>query len=146
VNHRLNVDAFLWTLNFWNHQITKKKMNQGKVGAPFEYSHSYIHFQAFLKIGFKIAYKRTILLRQDWRNAFYTYQKKDIKGRPSVRNLDSKVEEEPDKPVVSFRITKGNIHDTKKFGQLMKESAGRYSMIKYMVTSHTTTEGRTSIY
>jgi hypothetical protein len=42
-----------------------KKMNQGKVGAPFEYSHSYIHFQAFLKIGFKIAYKRTILLRQD---------------------------------------------------------------------------------
>jgi len=23
-------------------------MNQGKVGAAFEYSHSYIHFQAFL--------------------------------------------------------------------------------------------------
>ena len=29
-------------------------MNQGKVGAPFEYSHSYIHFLAFIKIGFKI--------------------------------------------------------------------------------------------
>ena len=32
-------------------------MNEGKVGAPFEYSHSYIHFLAFLKIGFKIAYR-----------------------------------------------------------------------------------------
>ena len=32
-------------------------MNQGKVGAPFEYSHSYIHFLAFFKIGFKIAYR-----------------------------------------------------------------------------------------
>ena len=31
-----------------------------------------------------------------------------LKIRPSVRNLDSKVEEEPNKPVVSFRITKGN--------------------------------------
>jgi hypothetical protein len=77
---------------------------------------------------------------------FTHIRRRILKIRPSVRNLDSKVEEEPDKPVVSFRITKGNIHDTKKFGQLMKESAGRYSMIKYMVTSHTTTEGRTSIY
>ena len=32
-------------------------MNQGKVGAPFEYSHSYIHFLAFIKIGFKIVYR-----------------------------------------------------------------------------------------
>lgn len=34
-----------------------RKMNEGKVGAPFEYSHSYIQFLAFLKIGFKIAYR-----------------------------------------------------------------------------------------
>ena len=34
-----------------------KKMNDGKVGAPFEYSHTYIQFLAFLKIGFKIAYR-----------------------------------------------------------------------------------------
>jgi hypothetical protein len=34
-------------------------MNEGKVDAPFEYSRSYIHFLAFLKIGFKIAYRRT---------------------------------------------------------------------------------------
>jgi hypothetical protein len=32
-------------------------MNDGKVGAPFEYSHTYIQFLAFLKIGFKIAYR-----------------------------------------------------------------------------------------
>jgi hypothetical protein len=34
-----------------------KKINEGKVGAPFEYSDSYIHFLAFLKIGFKIPYR-----------------------------------------------------------------------------------------
>ena len=33
------------------------KMNHGKVGAPFEYSRTYIQFLAFLKIGFKIAYR-----------------------------------------------------------------------------------------
>ena len=34
-----------------------KNMNKGKVGAPFEYSHTYIQFLAFLKIGFKISYR-----------------------------------------------------------------------------------------
>ena len=34
-----------------------RKMNDGKVGAPFEYSHTYIQFLAFLKIGFKISYR-----------------------------------------------------------------------------------------
>ena len=62
-------------------------MNQGKVGAPFEYSHSYIHFLAFIKIGFKIAY-RTVqgivrglsdYIRGLKKNAFYTYQEKDYK-------------------------------------------------------------------
>jgi hypothetical protein len=32
-------------------------MNNGKVGDPFEYSHTYTHFLAFLKIGFKIFYR-----------------------------------------------------------------------------------------
>jgi hypothetical protein len=36
----------------WNKEISN--MNEGKVGARFEYCHSYIHFLAFLKIGFKI--------------------------------------------------------------------------------------------
>src|SRR5438128_8453426 len=34
-----------------------KKINEGKVGAPFEYSDTYIQFLAFLKIGFKISYR-----------------------------------------------------------------------------------------
>jgi hypothetical protein len=34
-----------------------KNMNKGTVGAPFEYSHTYIKFLAFLKIGFKISYR-----------------------------------------------------------------------------------------
>src|SRR5678809_792847 len=34
-----------------------KKMNKGKVGAPFQYPHSYIEFVAFLKVGFKIPYR-----------------------------------------------------------------------------------------
>ena len=42
-------------LRSWNKEI--KEMNLGKVGAPFEYSYSYIHFLAFLKIGFKISYR-----------------------------------------------------------------------------------------
>lgn len=37
--------------------IEIQKMNDGKVGAPFEYSHTYIQFLAFLKIGFKISYR-----------------------------------------------------------------------------------------
>ena len=39
----------------WNKET--RNMNEGKVGVLFEYSHSYIHFLAFLKIGFKIAYR-----------------------------------------------------------------------------------------
>jgi hypothetical protein len=34
-----------------------KNMNKGKVGAPFEYSRTYLQFLAFLKIGFKISYR-----------------------------------------------------------------------------------------
>ena len=34
-----------------------KKMNKGKVGAPFQHSDSYVQFLAFLKIGFKIPYR-----------------------------------------------------------------------------------------
>jgi len=42
-------------LNSHNKEI--KKMNIGKVGAPFHYSDSYVQFLAFLKIGFKIPYR-----------------------------------------------------------------------------------------
>ena len=33
-----------------------KKMNECKIGAPFQYPANYIQFLAFLKIGFKIPY------------------------------------------------------------------------------------------
>ncbi|MFY9798768.1 MAG: transposase [Candidatus Nitrosopolaris sp.] len=32
-------------------------MNEGKVGAPYEYPDSYIQFLAFLKLGFRIPYR-----------------------------------------------------------------------------------------
>ena len=38
--------------------------------------------------------------------------------------------DEKSKKVISFRITKGNVHDTKKFGSLVKESAKRHDIDK----------------
>jgi len=35
---------------FLEEQNEIKNMNKGEVGAPFEYSHTYIKFRAFLKI------------------------------------------------------------------------------------------------
>jgi hypothetical protein len=32
-------------------------MNEGKVGAPYEYPDLYIQFLAFLKLGFRIPYR-----------------------------------------------------------------------------------------
>jgi hypothetical protein len=142
-----------------------KKMNKGKVGAPFQYPYSYIEFVAFLKVGFKIPY-RTVqgivrglseYLRIE--EMHFTHIRRSIlKIKPSVRNLGFEGEEddkpitlivdasgltiskkgdyiedkwirekkefvklhiavdEKSKKVVSFRITKGNVHDTKKFG------------------------------
>jgi DDE family transposase len=165
-------------LKSWNKEIVK--MNKGKVGAPFEYSNSYIHFLAFIKIGFKIAY-RTVqgivrglseYIRIEEMH-FTHIRRRMLKIKPSsVRNLGFK-EEKHDKPiilivdasgltiskkgdyieekwirekkefiklhisvdeeskkVVSFRITKGNIHDTKKFGPLVKEAAEKYDVDK----------------
>jgi Transposase DDE domain len=159
-----------------------KKMNKGKVGAPFQYPHSYIEFVAFLKVGFKIPY-RTVqgivrglseYLRIE--EMHFTHIRRTIlKIKPSsVRNLgfeeggddDDKpitlivdasgltiskkgdyIEEkwirekkdfiklhiavdEKSKKVVSFRITKGNVHDAKKFGPLVKEAAEKYDIDK----------------
>jgi hypothetical protein len=79
-------------LKSWNKEI--KKMNQRKVGAPFEYSHSYIHFLAFIKIGFKIAY-RTVqgIVRglSDYiriEEMHFTHiRRRILKIKPAVRNL-----------------------------------------------------------
>ena len=156
-----------------------KKMNKGKVGAPFQYPYSYIEFVAFLKVGFKIPY-RTVqgivrglseYLRIEEMH-FTHIRRRILKIKPSVRNLGFEGEEddkpitlivdasgltiskkgdyieekwirekkefvklhiavdEKSKKVISFRITKGNVHDTKKFGPLVKESAKRHDIDK----------------
>jgi hypothetical protein len=38
--------------------------------------------------------------------------------------------DEKSKKIVSFKITKGNVHDTKKFGPLIKEAAEKYDIDK----------------
>src|SRR6478609_3311255 len=72
-----------------------KNMNKGKVGAAFEYSHTYIQFLAFLKIGFKIAY-RTVqgIVRglSDYIKIeeihFTQIRRRILKVKPSVGNLN----------------------------------------------------------
>ena len=140
-----------------------KNMNKGKVGAPFEYSSTYIQFLAFLKIGFKISY-RTVqgIVRglSDYIRIeeihFTQIRRRILKAKPSIGdlNLDNDDDNKDKKPltlivdasgltitkkgdyyieqkwirkkkefiklhiavdakskkVVSFRVTKGNIH------------------------------------
>lgn len=158
--------------------IEIQKMNDGKVGAPFEYSHTYIQFLAFLKIGFKISY-RTVqgIVRglSDYiriEEMHFTHLRRRIlKIKPSVKNLN--LDDDDDTPItlivdasgltltkkgdyieqkwirkrkefvklhiavdaksekiVSFRVTKGNVHDSKKLGPMIKEVADEYDIDK----------------
>jgi DDE family transposase len=149
-----------------------KKMNGGKVGAPFEYSHTYIQFLAFPKTGFKIAY-RTVqgIVRglSDYiriKEMHFTHiRRRILKIKPSVGNVnldnddDSMpitlivdasgltitkkgdyieqkwirkkkefvklhiiaVDAKSKKIIISFRVTKGNVHDSKKLGPMIRE-------------------------
>lgn len=158
-----------------------KNMNKGKVGAAFEYSHTYIQFLAFLKIGFKIAY-RTVqgIIRglSDYIKIeeihFTQIRRRILKVKPSVGNLnldnDNDDNNKPitlivdasgltitkkgdyieqkwirkkkefiklhiavdakSKKVVSFRVTKGNVHDSKKFSPMIKEVSEGYDIDK----------------
>jgi len=156
-----------------------KNMNKGKVGAPFEYSCTYIQFLAFLKTGFKISY-RTVqgIVRglSDYIRIeeihFTQIRRRILKIKPSVGNLnldnndgnnpitvivdasgltitkkgdyieqkwirkkkefiklhiavDAKSEK-----IVSFRVTKGNVHDSKKFSPMIRELSEGYSIDK----------------
>jgi hypothetical protein len=167
-------------LKSWNKEIVK--MNKGKVGAPFEYSNSYIHFLAFIKTGFKIAY-RTVQGIVGGLSEYikieemhFTHIRRRIQNiRPSVENLGFEEEhndddnsdklmtlivdasgltiskkgdyieekwilekkefvklhiavDEKSKKIVSFRITKGDVHDSKKFCPLVKEAAQNYNI------------------
>ena len=157
----------------WNKEI--RDMNEGKVGAPFEYSRSYIHFLAFLKIGFKVAYRTVQGITRGLSDYirieemhFTPIRRRILKIKPSVVNLgnDDKpvtlvvdasgltvskkgdyIEEkwirekkefiklhiavdEKSEKVVSFRITKGNVHDTRQFGALVRDSAKNHHVEK----------------
>jgi len=155
-----------------------EKMNEGKVGAPFEYSHMYIQFLAFLKIGFKIAYRtvqgivRGLFDYIRIEEMHFTHIKRRIlKIKPSARNLN--LDNDYGKPItlivdasvltitkkgdyieqkwirkkkefvklhiavdaksekiVSFRVTKGNVHDSKKLSPMIKEVAEEYNIDK----------------
>jgi hypothetical protein len=155
-----------------------KDMNKGKVGAPFEYSHTYIQFLAFLKIGFKISY-RTVqgIVRglSDYLKIeeihFTQIRRRIVKIKPSVGNLN--LDNDDNKPItlivdasgltitkkgdyieqkwirkkkefiklhiavdakseqiVSFRVTKGNVHDSKKFSPIVREVSEGYDIDK----------------
>jgi hypothetical protein len=155
-----------------------KNMNKGKVGAPFEYSHTYIQFLAFLKIGFKISY-RTVqgIVRglSDYLKIeeihFTQIRGRILKIKPSVGNLN--LDNDDKKPItlivdasgltitkkgdyieqkrirkkkefiklhiavdakseqiVSFRVTKGNVHDSKKFSPMIREVSEGYDIDK----------------
>jgi Transposase DDE domain len=163
-----------------------KNMNKGKVGAPFEYSSTYIQFLAFLKIGFKISY-RTVqgIVRglSDYIRIeeihFTQIRRRMLKVKTSLGhlNLDNDDDDDDDnkdkkpltlivdasgltitkkgdyieqkwirkkkefvklhiavdaksKKVVSFRVTKGNIHDSKKFSPMIKEVSEQYDIDK----------------
>jgi len=151
-----------------------KKMNKGKVGAPYQYSDSYVEFLAFLKIGFKIPYRMVQGIVRGLSEYvkiveeihFTHIRRRMIKIKPSIGNdSDTKepitlvvdasgltvskkgdfIEEKwirkkkefiklhiaadaKSKKVVSFRITRGNVHDAKKFCPLVRESFKKYNI------------------
>jgi Transposase DDE domain len=156
-----------------------KNMNKGKVGAPFEYSHTYIQFLAFLKVGFKISYRivqgivrglsdyirieeihftqirRRILEikpsvgnlnldNNDDNNAITVIvdasgltitkkgdyiEQKWIRKKKEFIKLHIAVDAKSEK-IVSFRVTKGNVHDSKKFSPIIREVSEEYTIDK----------------
>jgi hypothetical protein len=151
-----------------------KSMNEGKVGAPYEYPDSYIQFLAFLKLGFRIPYRtvqgivrglseyvkieemhftqtrrRTLKIKAcvedtnfkdepmlvvdasgltmskkgDYIEEKWRRNKKEFIKLPIA--VDGKT-----KKIVSFRITKGNVHDSKKFVPLVRKAFERCSNIQ----------------
>jgi len=155
-----------------------KKMNDGKVRAPFEYSHNYIQFLAFLKIGFRIAYRtvqgivrglsdyirieeihfthlrrRILKIKSSVKNlnlddsgmrpvtlivdaSGLTITKKGdyieqkwIRKRKEFVKLHIAVDAKSEK-IISFRVTKGNIHDSQKLCPMVKEVSEEYNIDK----------------
>ncbi|MFZ0512228.1 MAG: IS5 family transposase [Candidatus Nitrosopolaris sp.] len=156
-----------------------KDMNKGKVGAPFEHSHTYIQFLAFLKVGFKISY-RTVqgIVRglSDYIRIeeihFTQIRRRMLKVKPSIGNLNLNNDDDnkpitvivdasgltitkkgdyieqkwirkkkefiklhiavdaKSKKIVSFRVTKGNVHDSKQFSPMIRDVSEEYTIDK----------------
>jgi hypothetical protein len=100
-----------------------KNMNKGKVGAPFEYSSTYIQFLAFLKIGFKISY-RTVqgIVRglSDYIRIeeihFTQIRRRILKVKPSIGdlNLDNDDDDGEDKRPITLIVDASGLTITKK--------------------------------
>ena len=96
-----------------------KNMNKGKVGAPFEYSRTYIQFLAFLKIGFKISY-RTVqgIVRglSDYLRIeeihFTQIRRRILKVKPSVGNLNP--DNDDDSKPITLIVDASGLTITKK--------------------------------
>jgi Transposase DDE domain len=83
-----------------------KKMNDRKVGAPFEYSHTYIQFLSFLKIGFKISYRTAQGIARGLSDyirikemQFTHFRRRILKIKPSVTCVSIDDDNDNDKPV-----------------------------------------------
>jgi hypothetical protein len=117
----------------------RENMNKRKVGAPFEYSSTYIQFLAFLKIGFKISY-RTVqgIIRglSDYIRIeeihFTQIRRRMLKVKPSVGNLnlDNNNNDDDNKPITlivdasGLTITKNGDYIEQKW--IRKKSLSSY--------------------
>ena len=57
-------------------------------------------------------------------------QEKWLHEKKEFIKLHIAVEDEKSEKIVSFRIRKGNVHDTKQFGPLIKEAAKKHDIDK----------------
>jgi len=96
-----------------------KNMNKGKIGAPFEYSRTYIQFLAFLKIGFKIAYRTVQGIVRGLSDHirieeihFTQIRRRILKIKPSVANID--LDDNDDKKPITLIVDASGLTITKK--------------------------------
>ena len=142
-----------------------KKMNNGKVGAPFQYSDSYVQVQGIVRglseyvkivkeIHFTHIRRRMIRIKPSIGNDNHNepirlvvdasgltvskkgdyIEEKWIRKKKEFIKLHIAVDAKS-KKVVSFRITRGNVHDAKKFCPLVRERAEKYNIDKVYAES-----------
>ena len=105
-----------------------ENMNKGKVGAPFEYSHTYIQFLAYLKIGFKISY-RTVqgIIRglSDYIKIeeihFTQIRRRILNVKPSVGNLNLDNDNGDDNKPLTLIVDASGLTVTKKGGDYIEQ-------------------------